>query len=165
MIQLKKLSRNDGLDIFKMLKGIGKEENSFTNPTYEMKFSEFKEWLRQQEQWEKGEMLPEGYVAQSIYWLYDGDNPVGMGKIRHELTEESRKKGGNIGYAISSGYRGKGYGCQLLKLLLEEAHRIGVKEIILTIDKNNNMSKSVCEKNGGVLFEENEERWFYSMER
>ena len=29
MIQLKKLSRNDGLDIFKMLKGIGKEENSF----------------------------------------------------------------------------------------------------------------------------------------
>lgn len=101
MIRLIKLSRNDGMDIFEMLKGIGKEENSFTNPTYEMTFSEFKEWLNQQEQWDTGENLPKGYVAQSIYWMYDDSNPVGIGKIRHDLTVDSRKNGGNIGYAIS----------------------------------------------------------------
>lgn len=144
-----------------MLKGIGRVENSYTNPTYEMTFDEFQRWLLQQEQWDKGEMLPEGYVPQSIYWLYDGDNPVGMGKIRHELTDASRKNGGNIGYAISHLYRGKGYGCLLLNLLLKEARDIGVNEIILTIDKNNEASKRVCEKNGGVLFDENEDRWFF----
>jgi predicted acetyltransferase len=163
MIQLKKLSRNDGLDVFEMLKGIGKVENSFTNPTCGMTFCEFKEWLKQQEQWDKGEMLPDGYVAQSIFWLYDNDKPIGIGKIRHELTEDSRKNGGNIGYAISSLHRGKGYGGIILKLLLEEAQKIGVNEIILTIDKNNIPSKNVCEKNGGVLIDENNDRWFYSI--
>ena len=163
MIQLRKLSRNDGMDVFEMLKGIEKIENSFTNPTCGMTFAEFKEWLNQQEQWDEGKMLPEGYVAQSIYWLYDSGKPVGIGKIRHELTENSRKNGGNIGYAISRLHRGRGYGYLLLKLLLKEAHRIGVKEILLTIDKNNVPSKTVCEKNGGVLIDENEERWFYSM--
>lgn len=161
MMQLKKLSRTDGKDVFEMLKGIEKVENSYTNPTYEMTFSEFQKWLLQQEKWDKGEMLPEGYVAQSIYWLYDGGNPVGMGKIRHELTENSRKNGGNIGYAVSRAYRGKGYGNFLLRLLLEEARKLDVKDIILTIDKNNDASRRVCEKNGGVLFDENEERWFY----
>ena len=161
MIQLKKLSRNDGRNVFEMLKGIGKIENSYTNPTYEMTFSEFQRWLLQQEQWDKGEMLPEGYVAQSIYWLYDDGHPVGMGKIRHRLTENSRRNGGNIGYAISRSYRGKGYGCVFLKLLLEEARKMDINEIILTVDRNNDASRRVCEKNGGVLFNENEERLFF----
>ena len=163
MIRLQKLSTNDGIDVFEMLKGIGSVEKSFTNPTYKMTYAEFRDWLSQQVLWDQGVMLPEGYVAQSIYWLYDGETPVGMGKIRHELTENSRKKGGNIGYAISHSYRGKGYGSVLLKLLLEEAKRIGVNEILLTIDKNNEASKSVCEKNGGILFDENTERWFYKL--
>ncbi len=161
MIQLKKLSHSDGRDIFEMLKGIEKIENSYTNPTYDMTFPEFKEWLIQQEQWDKGELLPQGYVAQSIYWLYDDAVPVGMGKIRHALTEASRKNGGNIGYAVSRKYRGKKYGSILLKLLLQEARNIGVDEIILTIDKNNDASRKVCEKNGGILFDHNDERWFY----
>lgn len=161
MVFIKKLSQSDGKDVFEMLKGIGKTENSFTNPTCGMSFSEFQSWLAQQEHWDKGELLPKGYVAQSIYWLYDDTRPVGIGKIRHELTVESRKNGGNIGYAISRAYRGKGYGSELLRLLLKEAKRLGVNEIILTIDKVNIASKSVCEKNGGILFDENEERWFY----
>ena len=161
MIYLKKLSRSDGRDVYEMLQGINRTENSFTNPTYGMTFLEFQEWLVQQEQWDKGEMLPNGYVAQSIYWLYNDTCPVGVGKIRHELTEESRINGGNIGYAISRAYRGKGYGSLLLKMLLEEAGKIGVAEIVLTIDRNNNASRSVCEKNGGVLFDENQERWFF----
>ncbi len=163
MYCLKKLSRSDGRDVFEMLKGIERTENSFTNPTYEMTFPEFQRWLVQQEQWDKGEMLPDGYVTQSIYWLYDNTCPVGFGKIRHELTKESRENGGNIGYAVSRAYRGKGYGFVLLKLLLEEARKTDVKEIVLTIDKNNIASRRVCEKNGGVLFGENEERFFFRL--
>lgn len=164
MVQLKMLSKDDGIEIFTMLKGIKKIENSYTNPTFDMTFSEFKEWLEIQEQWSRGEKLPKGYVPQTIYWLYDGNTPVGMGKIRHYLTECSRKNGGNIGYAISSQYRGRGYGSTFLNLLLNEAKRIRIGEILLTVDKNNEASRKVCEKNGGILFDENSERWFFKFE-
>ena len=164
MILIKKLSRSDGREVFEMLKGIDTVENAYTNPTYIMSFPEFQEWLLEQEEWDKGNNLPKGYVAQSIYWLYDGDTPVGMGKIRHGLTENSRKNGGNIGYAISRPYRGKGYGSAFLKMLLEEARTLGIEEIILTIDKYNKASKSICENNGGILFDENAERWFYRFQ-
>lgn len=164
MMQLRKLSRHDGMDVFEMLKGIQGVENSYTNPTYEMTFEEFKKWLLVQEQWDRGEELPPGYVAQSVFWLFDEDKPVGMGKIRHGLTEESRKNGGNIGYAISLPYRGKGYGSILLKMLIDEAKIIGVEEILLTIDMGNNASKSVCEKNGGILFDKNQDRYYYRFD-
>ena len=161
MIQLKKLSKTDGRDVFEMLKGIKASENSFTNPTYDMSFSEYQEWLLLQEQWDRGENLPDGYVAQSIYWLYEDVIPIGIGKIRHSLTTSTRNNGGNIGYAISFPYRGKGYGTDFLRLLLEEAKFIGVEEIILTIDVDNEPSIRVCENNGGMLFRENNERRFY----
>ena len=163
MVYLRKLSSRDGRDVFDMLKGIDMTENSYTNPTFNMTFSEFQEWLGIQEQWDRGEKLPEGYVAQSIYWLYDDDIPVGMGKIRHGLTEMSRINGGNIGYAISRTFRGKGFGSTLLEMLLIEAKKMGISEIVLTIDKNNEASKRVCEKNGGILFDENEARWYYKL--
>ena len=161
MLYLKKLSRSDGKDVFEMLKGIEIVENSFTNPTFGMTFKEFQYWLEQQEYWDKGEQLPQGYVPQSIYWLYDDSIPVGIGKIRHRLTEISRINGGNIGYAVSRQFRGKGYGSELLKLLLNEARSLGIREIILTVNKGNDASRKVCLKNGGVLFADNEERWFY----
>lgn len=163
MLYLQKLSHSDGKDVFDMLKEIKPIENSFTNPANGMTFQEYQDWLLQQEQWDRGEMLPKGYVAQSIYWLYDDSYPVGIGKIRHELTDVSRENGGNIGYAIRQSQRGKGYGVVLLKLLLMEARKIGVNEILLTIDKKNEASKIVCEKNGGVCFDKNSKRWFYKF--
>lgn len=163
MINLRKLSRNDGIEIFNMLKGIKSVENSYTNPTFNMSFNEFQEWLIQQEQWDKGLMLPEGYVPQTIYWLFDNETPVGMGKIRHRLTPASRVTGGNIGYAISSFYRGKGYGKIILGLLLQEAKKMGIEEILITVDKGNYPSQNVCIRNGGRLLSENEERWFYTF--
>ena len=126
MISLRKLSRNDGIDIFNMLKGIKPVENSYTNPAFNMSFNEFQKWLIQQEAWDKGIMLPDGYVPQTVYWLFDDDIPVGVGKIRHSLTPASRITGGNIGYAICSPYRGKGYGTIILGLLLKKAKEMGI---------------------------------------
>ena len=160
MLYLKKLSKNDGQDIFNMLKGIKAVENSFTNPVHDMSFEQYKEWLVQQEEWSREENLPDGYVGQTIFWLMDDEKPVGIGKIRHALTPASRKNGGNIGYAVSSAYRGKGYGNAVLRLLLEKAEEMNISEIILTVDKFNYASKKVIEKNGGVLFDENDERWY-----
>lgn len=163
MLYLKKLSIQDGLDVFNMLHKIGFIENSFTNPVHNMSFLQFQDWLIQQNKWSKEEELPDGYVGQTIFWLYDDDTVVGLGKIRHKLTDASRKSGGNIGYAIHPQYRGKGYGNEILRLLLKEAQRMRLEEILLTVDKGNTASKLVVEKSGGLLIHENDRCWYYNI--
>ena len=162
-MHLKKLSARDGETVYRMLQDIETCENSFTNPVRGMDFEEYKKWLVQQEEWSEGRNLPEGYVAQTIYWLMDSDVPVGIGKIRQALTEESREHGGNVGYAIGSKFRGHGYGKTLLKLLVEEAKKLKIEEILLTVDKGNIASKNVIEANGGILVRDNPERWYFRV--
>ena len=163
MVYLKKLSSNDGEDVFNMLKGIKRKEFFFTNPTYDMSFDEFKQWLIVQEKWSAGRSLPEGFVPQTVFWLYDGNDPIGIGKIRKELTESSKKAGGNIGYAISSCYRNKGYGKQLLGLLLIEARKMDMNKILLTVAKTNDPSIYICLQNGGVLIGQSRDYYYYEF--
>lgn len=162
-MHLQKLSANDGEAVYRMLQDIGTCENSFTNPVRGMDFAGFKKWLSRQEEWSEGRNLPEGYVAQTVYWLVDDGLPVGIGKIRHALTPESREFGGNVGYAIASACRGRGYGKALLGFLLEEAKKMELDEILLTVDKYNHASKKVAEANGGILVRENSERWYFRI--
>ena len=164
LARLVSLSINDGMDVYEMLQRIGPCENKFKNTAHGLTREEFRAWLRQQFDWSEGRNLPEGFVAQSVYWFYDGEVPVGIGKIRHELTENSKNIGGNIGYAIDPRYRGKGYGSVFVKQLVAKAKELGVNDILFTIEKYNPASRRVVEKSGGRLIRENEERWFYSFE-
>lgn len=162
-LYLKQLSETDGIDIYNMLQNIGQDENEFKNPVKSMNYIEFKEWLVQQNQWAHEMNLPKGYVKQTIFWLYDDFIPVGIGKIRHYLTENSRKIGGNIGYAISMSERGKGYGTELLKLLKIKCDSMNIKERLLTVEKYNPASKRAIEKAGGSFIKEDKERWYFSI--
>ena len=164
MLKIQKLSVNDNIENYNMLKNIEMNENEFTNPVKEMTFEQYKEWLILMDNWSKGENLKEGYVPQTIYWLYEDNIPIGIGKVRHALTEASRKFGGNIGYAISKSYRGKGYATIFLKMLLEEMQKLNITEKILTVEKNNYPSKRVIENNGGKILEENDERWIFKID-
>lgn len=160
---LQQLSTTDGYVFFAMLQKIGKDENAFTNPVCGMSFEEYQQWLKQQDDWSKGENLPSGYVGQTVFWLMVGEIPVGIGKIRHSLTESSRAFGGNLGYAISSEFRGRGYGSELLRELLWKADEMGIEEKVLTVEKYNYASKKVIENNGGILYDENEFRWYFEF--
>lgn len=164
MVRIQQLSIDDGIDIYNMLKMIASNENEFTNPVQKMSFEQYKEWLILMDKWSRGEGLKEGYVSQTIYWLYDENIPIGIGKIRHALTESSRKFGGNIGYAISKEFRGKGYATVFLKMLLLEMNKMNITERVLTVEKNNPSSKRVIEKNGGKVIEENSDRWILEIE-
>ncbi|MBR2019305.1 MAG: GNAT family N-acetyltransferase [Clostridia bacterium] len=162
-LYLRQLSVDDGKDVYAMLKDIEEVENSFTNPVKQMSYAQYREWLIQQDNWHRGVNLPDGYSAQTIYWLMMDEIPVGIGKIRHRLTESSRINGGNIGYAIATAYRCRGLGTELLRLLLKKAKQISCSEILLTVDKNNFASRSVIEKNGGRFIKEDDQRWFFSV--
>lgn len=164
-IYLRQLSLEDSKDCYELLHHIGKAENDFTNPVSEMSFEEFKIWLKQQDEWSKGSKLPDGYVPQYCYWLIDNNIPVGFGKIRLGLTEQSRREGGNIGYAIDSRYRGRGYGTKLLSLLLQKSKELGNEEILITVKKYNYSSKGVAEKNGCTIIKETNDWWYFSTKK
>ena len=165
-MKLIQLTTNDGVNIYNMLQRMGKSENAFNNEVHGMTYEEYQQWLIKQDHWSKGEELPEGYVRQWTYWLFDDEgNPVGYGKLRDSVTEQSRKFGGNIGFAISPLYRGKGYGTILFRMLLDMAKEKGIKEVISTVEKYNYASKTIHEKNGGILIEENDIRWIFSFSK
>lgn len=154
---------NCSVEVYQMLQRIGKNENAFSNPVNGMQYEHFIKWVKQQEEWERGIGLPVGFVKQSIFCFWVDNKPVGIGKIRHELTPESRKKGGNIGYAVDPIERGKGLGNLLLKSLLNKAIELEIKEILLTVEKYNYASKKVIENNGGILLKENNQRWYFTI--
>ena len=160
-MKLKQLSINDGLDVFNMLQDIGAYENEFNNEVNGMSYEEYRQWLKKQNSWSNGDELPEGYVRQWTFWLYDENKPVGYGKLRERVTEESKQRGGNIGFAISSQFRGKGYGDILFGMLLEKAKEMKIDDIFSTVEKYNYPSKHIHEKHGGKLVEESEKRWFF----
>ena len=135
-----------------------------SNEPYGMTRKEFSEWCLKQEAWSKGEMLPSGYVKQWTFWLYINNIPVGYGHLREKLTEQSRKFGGNIGYAIAKEFRGKGYGTYLFSTLLKIAREFGIETVLSTVEKGNLASKVVHEKCGGILIDENSQRWIFSFD-
>ena len=74
-----------------------------------------------------------------------------MGKVRHFLTDALKTAGGNIGYAIRPTKRGRGLGKALVKMLIEEACRLGVEEILITVHEDNIPSLKVALYTGGEL--------------
>ncbi len=99
----------------------------------------------------KGKFLPEGYVANTTFWLVEGDNYIGSVNIRHTLTPHLLEVGGHIGYTIRPSERGKGYGNMILELALPKAKELGIMDVLVTCKEDNIASAKVIEKNGGVL--------------
>ena len=123
MLELKRLSVDDGLDIYTMLQEIPAEENGLINKANGLTFDEYKEWL---------------IVKQ----------------------RDSEQEGIVVGYGIAPAFRGKGYGKELLRLLLNEAKGMGIDKVLVTILLDNIASQAVAIANGGVVTERTDERVF-----
>jgi predicted acetyltransferase len=106
-------------------------------------------YLTRIEDREAGRDLPENTVAESIRWLVDDGEVVGLTSIRHTLDEHLHRCGGHIGYHIRASRRREGYGSQILPLALDEAHALGISPVLLTCDNNNEGSRKIIERNGG----------------
>ena len=152
MLELKKLSVDDGFDVYKMLQEIPSEENGLLNKANGLTFDEYKEWLiaKQRDAEQKG--IVDGWkVPSTTFWLYADGVPVGFGSIRHFLTEALSQVGGHIGYGIAPQFRGNGYGNEILRLLLKKADEIGLEKVLVTVDLDNIASQAVALANGGVI--------------
>ena len=101
MIELKKLSINDGLDVYNMLQDIPLDENGYHNSANGITYEEYKEWLVKKEKDANQIGIIDGWrVPQTTFVLYEDGVPVGYGSIRHFLTDALREVGGHIGYCI-----------------------------------------------------------------
>ncbi len=155
---LKRLSVNDGRDVYDMFQSIPREERGSKNAVNGMRYEDYKCWLADKDaQSRQVGIQPNGFVPSTLYWLYVDGCPVGRGSLRHMLTDELRRAGGHMGYVIAPEYRGRGYGKLLLQELLKEAAKLGIKRALVTIYPDNLASIRTALANGGVIEETTEE--------
>ncbi|MDO5410304.1 MAG: GNAT family N-acetyltransferase [Lachnospiraceae bacterium] len=114
----------------------------------------------------KGIGLPEGWVPETDFFLWDDDRIVGLFKIRHYLTEALANGGGHIGYGVRKEYRGKGYASKGLKLAIQKAWTlIKEDEIYMSVNKDNIASLKAQLKNGARIHHEDDEKYYTRVKR
>ncbi|MBR5936904.1 MAG: GNAT family N-acetyltransferase [Clostridiales bacterium] len=116
--------------------------------------------------YEHAENMPDWFVPETIFYLWDGEILVGEFHVRHHLTEALRTGSGHIGYSIRRDLRGKGYGTAGLKLTLEKAREIiPEEEVFFRVKKDNIASKRVLEKNRAYVTGEDDEHLFMRIRK
>lgn len=161
-LTLKPFSPLDGKAEWDLLQRIGPGENGFTNDGFEIPFEDFNSYLLKQIGNANSIDLKPNRVPQSLYWLLKGEKPIGFGKIRHRLNPALLEYGGHIAYCIDPRYRNKGYGRQLLTMLLEKAGYKGIDNVLITCDSTNIASQKVIVSNSGQLYKKDEKcHWYW----
>lgn len=100
--------------------------------------------------------IPESKVpALTYFYIREEDEKiVGMINIRLALNDFLRTEGGHIGYSIRPSERCKHYATEMLTAALKVYDVIGVKEVLISCDKNNSASAGVIKNCGGILKDE-----------
>ena len=103
-------------------------------------------WIEKAHNADIGKDLPDGWVSNTKYWLLDNDEYAGSFTLRHGLTEGLKLWGGHVGYIIAPSKRGRGYAFAGLQLLLTEAAKRGLEQVLITCNTENAASFAVITK-------------------
>ena len=162
MIFLKELNLQDVEKEYQYIVSVPADENGFINDFYNAPRKNFETAVLQPLICQgQGMDLPEGYVPQTHYLLWDDDIIVGWFRLRHYLCPSLINGAGHIGYSIREGLRGKGYATAGLRLMVEKAAKIiPENEIYLRVNKNNPASLRVMLKNGGYIHHEDQYQYY-----
>ena len=162
MIVLRQANREDTEKEWAFVRDMPEDENGLTNSFYGISREDFEnKALPCMLAFAEGKGLPEGYVPETFYFLWEDDTIVGQFRIRHYLCESLRTGAGHIGYFIAKPFRGKGYGTEGLRLTLAEARNIVPEdEIYLRVNLDNPASLHVMLKNGGRIAAQDESHYF-----
>jgi predicted acetyltransferase len=94
---------------------------------------------------------PAGYVPSTELWWVEGDEFLGRIGIRHRLTPSLLEAGGHIGYDVRPSARRRGHATRMLGEALGVAAGLGIGPALVTCEVDNVGSRTVIERNGGVL--------------
>lgn len=120
-------------------------------PRYDSALRDFDAYFKKTSADAKPRLEEPTWVPQSEFWLEELGVIIGVIRIRYWLTDGLKIEGGHIGYAIRPSMRRMRYGTRLLALGLEEAKRLGINPVLVTVDATNLGSIKVIEANGGQL--------------
>lgn len=167
MIHIKKLNFTDAEAEYEYITSVLPDENGFTNDYFGADRDDFKlRILPTLINHSKGIDLPDGYVPETHYMLWDDDIIVGWFRLRHFLCESLIVGAGHIGYSIKESYRRRGYATRGLEFLIREASEIiPENEIFLRVNKNNPASLSVMLKNGGYIHHEDDKKYYVRIKK
>lgn len=161
-MELRKINITDIEAQWAYTKELPTNENGLTNPYNGVSYDEYKEKvLPILISYEHPVNMPDWFVPETYYYLWDGNCLVGEFRIRHHLTDALRNGAGHIGYSIAKKHRGKGYGTIGLELTIQIAREIvPEEEIYLRVNKDNIASQKVMLNNGAYKAGEDEEHIF-----
>ncbi len=161
-MELRKINLQDVEAQWEYTTNLPEDENGLTNSYHGVSFDEYKEKvLPKQISHENPVDMPDWFVPETYYYLWDEDKLIGEFRIRHHLIDALREGAGHIGYSISKEYRGKEYGTEGLRLTLLKAKEIVPEdEIYLRVNKDNIASQKVMLNNGAYKVGEDDEHLF-----
>jgi predicted acetyltransferase len=89
-------------------------------------------------------------VPSTTFWYVSGEYYLGTLVVRHQLTPELAEAGGHVGYHVVAPWRRQGHATRMLAAGLLECRRLGIGQVLLTCDPDNEPSRKVILANGGV---------------
>ncbi len=160
-MELRKLNIQDSYAQWEYTSSLPENENGLTNVYHGVTYDDYLgRVLPKMLSYEHPVGMPDWFVPQTYYYLWDGGTIVGEFRLRHYLSEPLINGAGHIGYSIRREHRGKGYGAAGLRLVLEIANELVAEdEIYLRVQKDNPASLKVMLKNGAYKAGEDEEHY------
>ena len=162
VMELRKINIQDAIAQWEYTTALPVVENGLTNQYNGISYENYIETvLPTLISYEHPVNMPNWFVPETYYYLWDQDCLIGEFRIRHYLTETLREEAGHIGYSIKKDKRGKGYGTEGLKLTIDKAKSIILEEeIYLRVNKDNIASQKVMLNNGAYIAGEDEAHLF-----
>ncbi|MGC4019778.1 MAG: GNAT family N-acetyltransferase [Muricomes sp.] len=153
MLYLKEANLEDAEKEYAFIAELPANENGFTNNYYGVEKTEFLNTvLPRMINQSKGMDLPDGFVPETDYFLWEHDSIAGLFRVRHYLNDFLRNDAGHIGYGIKAEYRGRGLATKGLALTIEKAREIiREDEIYMSVHRDNPASLEVQKKNGAYI--------------
>ena len=167
MLELRKMNLKDIKEQWEYVTALPKDENGLTNPYEGITFEEYETTVLPELMMHENPVgMPEWFVPETYYYLWDEQVLVGEYRIRHYLTETLKVGAGHIGYSIKKEYRGKGYGTKGLALVLDIAREIVPEdEIYLRVLKSNIPSFKAIRNNGAYIASEDETHYLMRVKK
>ncbi|MBQ7487507.1 MAG: GNAT family N-acetyltransferase [Clostridia bacterium] len=161
-MKLKKINMQDAFAQWEYTTALPANENGLTNPYHGVTYEEYiGKVLPELISYEDPVNMPDWFVPESYYYLWDSGSLLGEFRIRHHLTDALRNGAGHIGYSIRKDMRGHGYATTGLKLTIDIARGIVPEdEIFLRVNKDNIASQKVMLKNGARVAGEDASHYY-----